>query len=262
MKQYWVGTSWKMNKTLAEALDFCEIFQSHKDNIPAFIQPFVIPPFTAVREVTHQLNQQKTRCLTGVQNMHFAEEGAFTGEISPRMVTETGATLIEIGHSERRTYFGETDITVNKKVHASLNHQLRPLVCVGDELSEKQWGASAETVIRQMKAALYQVAEQDVPKVILAYEPVWAIGEGGIPATAEEAAYVHDAMRQALITMYGSEIAEKVTLLYGGSVNLNNAVELISQQNIDGLFVGRSAWNANGFCALLDKVAQFLSQKP
>lgn len=260
MKQYWIGTSWKMNKTLAESLDFCEELQLHSEKIPVSIQPFVIPPFTSVREVTRQIQQQKTRCLTGVQNMHFAEEGAFTGEISPRMVTETGAKLVEIGHSERRTYFGETDATVNLKVHAALKHQLRPLVCIGDDLQEKQWGASAEAVVRQMKAALYQVSLQQVPNVILAYEPVWAIGEKGIPATSSEAAYVHDALRKALVSMYGVEIAEKVTILYGGSVNLNNALELVSQRNIDGLFIGRSAWNATGFCALLDTVSQYLSQ--
>lgn len=261
MKQYWIGTSWKMNKTLAESLGFCEELQLHSEKIPVSIQPFVIPPFTSVWEVTRQIQQQKTRCLTGVQNMHFAEEGAFTGEISPRMVTETGAKLVEIGHSERRTYFGETDATVNLKVHAALKHQLRPLVCIGDELQEKQWGASAETVIRQMKAALYQVPHNDVPKVILAYEPVWAIGESGVPATTAEAAYVHDALRESLISMYDTEIADKVTILYGGSVNLSNALDLISQQNIDGLFIGRSAWQAEGFCALLDKVADYLSQK-
>lgn len=260
MKPYWIGTSWKMNKTLVESIGFCGVLQSHIENVHQNIQPFIIPPFTSVREVSSQLQYKKTRCLTGVQNMHFAEEGAFTGEISPAMVTETGATLVEIGHSERRTYFGETDVTVNKKVHAALKHQLRPLVCIGDDLTEKQWGASAESVIRQTKAAFYQVPVEDVPKVILAYEPVWAIGEGGIPATAAEAAYVHDALRSALITMYGTEIAEKVTILYGGSVNLTNALELVSQQNIDGLFVGRSAWNANGYCELLNQVSHYLSQ--
>ena len=257
MKKKLIGTSWKMNKTLPEALAFCEVLQAKiTKEISADIQPFVIPPFTVVRNVTDFIKQHQINCLTGVQNMHFADQGAYTGEISPLMVKDTGAVLVELGHSERRTYFGETDLTVNKKVHAAIRHGLRPLVCIGDDAQDKQWGVSAETVVRQMKAAIAGLSAEQVIQVIIAYEPVWAIGEHGIPATAEEAASVHAALRIALVSCYGREVADKISLLYGGSVNLDNSVEVISQPDIDGLFIGRAAWTPDGYCRILSAISE------
>lgn len=255
MKKIFVGTSWKMNKTLAEALLFCEqLHQRLPIDLKENIQPFVIPPFTAVREVTNYIKQHQINCLTGVQNMHFEDAGAFTGEISPLMVKDTGATLVEMGHSERREFFGETDLTVHKKVNAALKHNLMPLVCIGDSAQEKAWGVSAEVVVKQMKAAIAGLDAKQVVNVIIAYEPIWAIGEHGVPATAEEAEFVHQKLREALVGLYGESIANKMILLYGGSVNPQNSAELIRQPNIDGLFIGRSAWQAEGFCNILSIV--------
>lgn len=257
MKKVLIGTSWKMNKTLNEALTFCDTLKKEiPANLPNHIQPFIIPPFTAVREVTKFIHDNNINCLTGVQNMHFAEQGAYTGEISPLMVKDTGATLVELGHSERREFFGETDLTVHKKVNAALNHQLRPLVCIGDSLQDKEWQASAEVVIKQMKAALAGLNAQQVTNVIIAYEPIWAIGEHGIPATPTQAEFIHAQLRAALSSMYNAETAEKITLLYGGSVNQENAAALIKQPNIDGLFIGRAAWQAEGFCQILSIISQ------
>lgn len=257
MKKIYIGTSWKMNKTLSEALLFCEQFRTfYPESLQDSIQPFVIPPFTAVREVTDYMSTHQVNCLTGVQNMHYEDAGAFTGEISPLMVKDTGALLVELGHCERRKYCGETDFAINKKVHAALNHGLMPLVCVGDSAQEKCWGVSVEVVVKQMKIALSGVSKEQATQVIFAYEPIWAIGEQGVPATPDEAEYIHHALRNALTQLYGNEIADKMILLYGGSVNPSNSAALILKSNIDGLFIGRSAWHAEGFCNILSIINQ------
>lgn len=257
MKKIYIGTSWKMNKTLAEALLFCEQFKTfYPENLKSHIQPFVIPPFTCIREVTDYITTHKLNCLTGAQNMHYQDAGAFTGEISPVMVKDTGAKLVEMGHSERREYFGETDFAVNKKVQAALKHGLTPLVCIGDSAEEKSWGVSAEVVVKQMKIALSGVNKQQAMQVMIAYEPIWAIGDQGVPATPDEAEYIHQKLRAALIEVYGNDTAQQMILLYGGSVNLKNSTALIVKPNIDGLFIGRSAWQASGFCNILSAINQ------
>lgn len=259
MKKVYIGTSWKMNKTLSEALLFCEQLKKHlPQNLKKQIQPFVIPPFTTVREVTHTIECQQINCLTGVQNMYFEDSGAFTGEISPIMVKDTGAYLVEMGHSERREFFGETDLAVQKKVRAALKHGLKPLVCIGDSAQEKKWNISAEAVTKQMKTAIFDLNEDEVQQVIIAYEPIWAIGEKGIPATSQEAEFIHKKLREALIELYGKKVANGIHLLYGGSVNENNCADLIKQPNIDGLFIGRSAWQATGFCNILSTINQII----
>lgn len=257
MKKIYIGTSWKMNKTLAEALLFCEQFKTfYPENLKSCIQPFVIPSFTCVREVSHYLLNNNINCLTGAQNMYFQDSGAFTGEISPIMVKDTGAKIVEIGHSERRANFGENDLAINKKVKAALKYGLTPLVCIGDSSEEKSWGVSAEVVVKQMKIALFEIDKQQATQVIIAYEPIWAIGENGIAATPEEAEYIHQQLRSALIKLYGKQIANQMILLYGGSVNLKNSTLLIVKPNIDGLFIGRSAWQAKGFCNILSAINQ------
>lgn len=258
MKKYLIGTSWKMNKTLREALDFCAIL-AQGGPLPDYIQPFVIPPFTAVREVTRALRRKRVDCLTGVQNMHFSEQGAFTGEISPLMIKDTGADLVELGHSERRGFFGETNETVRLKVAAALRHGLTPLICVGDSHQEKQWGVSKETVTRQMKIALAGLAPEQAARVIIAYEPIWAIGEQGIPATKDEAQSIHRELHIALAACYGMDVADRIPLLYGGGVTYDNALALLAQENIDGLFIGRAAWDGESYLRLLKHIAAGLA---
>ena len=257
MKPIWLGTSWKMNKPLSEALAWCETLAQRLPEVthPA-IQAFVIPPFTAIHPVSCYMQQHQLPCLTGAQNMHEAENGAWTGEISAAMLAECGATLVELGHSERRGAFNETDAAINKKVHSALRHGLRPLICIGDSAEEKRWQVSRETVVRQMKIALYGLSQQQVLQTLIAYEPIWAIGEQGTPATPEQAGEIHLALRQALCATFGVETGQRIPLLYGGSVNPLNAVELLRQEEINGLFIGRSAWSAESYCNIIQRVKQ------
>ncbi len=250
MKPIWIGTSWKMNKTSAEADEFASALAIRVQSLGKGLQPFVIPPFPYVREVACSLSDFPVK--VGAQNMAWAEAGAFTGEVSATMLRDCGADLVEIGHSERREMFGETDERVNLKVHAALDNGLQPLVCVGDSRKEKDWGVSVESVVRQVKIALHGVSADQATRVLLAYEPIWAIGEHGSVATPEEAEQVQAAIRAALVELYGAGTAANMVLLYGGSVNQDNAAALLDQANIDGLFVGRAAWKPEGFIELLE----------
>lgn len=239
MAPIWLGTSWKMNKPLSQAMAWCETLAARMpEGCHPAIQPFVIPPFTAIQPVSHFLQTHQLPLLTGAQNMHEADQGAWTGEISAAMLAETGATLVELGHSERRAAFNESDAAINRKVHSALGHGLRPLICIGDSAEEKRWQVSRESVVRQMKIALYGLSHQQALRTLIAYEPVWAIGEHGTPASPQEAGVIHQALRQALCERFGHETGTRIPLLYGGSVTLQNAVELLRQQEINGLFIG------------------------
>ncbi|QIA63899.1 triose-phosphate isomerase [Vibrio astriarenae] len=259
MKKIWLGSSWKMNKTQSDVVRYCEFIKPYLSAVDVELQTFLVPPFPYVKQVGSSLAE--TGCLTGVQNVGFESAGPFTGEISVGMAKDIGATLVEIGHSERREWFGETDATVNKKVKLSLLEGLKPLICVGDTIDEKRWGVTAESISRQVKIALHTVSADLVSQVIIAYEPVWAIGERGLPATTEEAEHGLSAVRLALIELYGKTIAEKVPLLYGGSVNIHNAKMLLRQQNIDGLFVGRTAWHPEGLLRLIRLASEVIEEQ-
>jgi len=171
-------------------------------------------------------------------------------------VKDCGADLVELGHSERRALFGETDFTVNKKVHAALAHGLLPLVCVGETADEKRFGAAQESVVRQVKIALHGVSRERAQQVLLAYEPVWAIGSAGTPAEPGHVGGVHGAIRQAVRELHDPEAAERCSILYGGSVNLENARALLAAPDVDGLFVGRTAWKAQGLVELIRIAAE------
>jgi triosephosphate isomerase len=246
----WIGTSWKMNKTLGEALAFAEALAGFVPDCDPNIQPFVIPPFTAVRDVKRRLAD--TRVKVGAQNMHWADAGAWTGEVSPVMLKDCNLDLVELGHSERRENFGETDETVGLKTAAAVRHGLVPLICVGETFADREAGRAEEVLTAQVKGAL-QFLEGDAlrSEILLAYEPVWAIGDKGIPATPDYAD-----QRQALIRrVAGNVLPDAPLVLYGGSVNPGNAAELLAQPNIDGLFIGRSAWQARGYIEILRRCA-------
>ena len=249
-RHLWIGTSWKMNKTRAEARAFASALSSAPIINDVRIQPFVIPPFTSLAEVADLL--AKTRIRVGAQNMHWADAGAWTGEISPLMIKDAGATLVELGHSERRTHFGETNATVSLKVAAALRHGLTPLICIGDTREEFDAKQTAEVLARQVAAALAKIAqEQRTETILFAYEPVWSIGEGGTPA---EPGFVN--AQHVLIKALTQRIMGRpLPVLYGGSVNPGNARELAAQSNVDGLFIGRSAWAAEGYVGILEQVA-------
>ena len=244
----WVGTSWKMNKTLAEARVFAEGLRGAKSD--PRIQRFVIPPFTAVREVKAILAE--TSVKVGAQNMHWADEGAWTGEISPVMLKDCDLDIVELGHSERREHFGETDETVGLKTEAAVRHGLTPLICIGETLAERQAGRAQEVLERQVRGALAKLsgAQKSAP-ILLAYEPVWAIGVNVIPATSDYA----DQRQAEIVAVAEDVLGRRIPCLYGGSVNPDNCEELITCPHIDGLFIGRSAWAVEGYLGILAKCA-------
>ena len=252
-RRKWIGTSWKMNKVLAEAATFAEGLRAAESGADPRIQRFVIPPFTSLREVKALL--AGTSVKVGAQNMHWAEAGAWTGEVSPVMVTDCGADLVELGHSERRRHFGENDETVGLKTEAAVRHGLVPLVCVGETLAEREAGCAPAVLEKQVRTALGHLSERlRAAEILLAYEPVWAIGDGGIPATADYA----DARHGEIIAVACNVLGRPVPCLYGGSVNAENCEELIQSAHIDGLFIGRSAWNVDGYLDILGRCAAVL----
>ena len=240
----WVGTSWKMNKTLAEADSFVDELLTYP--IPGDIQPFVLPPHTALARVRDRMAADSP-VLLGAQSAHWAAEGSWTGEISMRMAKDAGAALIEIGHSDRREHFGETDRTVALKVAAAIAHGLVPLICVGEPLGVREAGGAEDFVRHQLEMAMSELGPADIRQVIIAYEPVWAIGDRGTPPSVEQIAPVMALISDVVSTTGGPASA----VLYGGSVDTQNAGEMLGVPHTDGLFVGRAAWAASGFIELL-----------
>ncbi|GAB4097599.1 triose-phosphate isomerase [Brachybacterium horti] len=243
MSTLWVGTSWKMTKTLAEARAWAEGLREHLDTVPDGVQPFVIPSFTATTTVREILGEDSP-VLLGVQNAHWEDTGAWTGEVSVPQAKDAGAQIVEIGHSERREHFGETVETTRLKVAAALRHGLTPLLCIGESAEVKEAGGSSAFILEQAAGALEGLSAEELSRVVIAYEPIWAIGEKGRPATAPELVEPF----AALGAQYTGRVAG---LLYGGSVNLGNAADLIDIDHVTGLFVGRTAWELEGYLELL-----------
>ncbi|WP_429806495.1 triose-phosphate isomerase [Ensifer sp. B1-9] len=247
----WVGTSWKMNKTLAEAMAFADGLKAADAARDERIQRFVIPPFTAVREVKGRL--AATSVKVGAQNMHWDDAGAWTGEVSPLMLKDCDLDVVELGHSERREHFGETDRTVGLKTAAAVRHGLVPLICIGETLAEREAGEADQVLKRQVEGALALLeGEAKAATILLAYEPVWAIGVNGIPATSDYA----DERHKRIADVAEAALGRRVPVLYGGSVNPGNCEELISEAHIDGLFIGRSAWDVTGYLDILQRVSK------
>ena len=251
----WIGTSWKMNKTRAEAQSFANGLAASDFAQCEKAQAFVIPPFPYIADVAGIL--KGTRVHVGAQNMHWDDKGAWTGEVSPVMLKDCGATLVELGHSERRSFFNETDETVALKVKAAVAHGLVALVCIGDTRSEYETGATADVLSRQTRQALKHVGRQASGHVILAYEPVWSIGEAGIPADPDFANEQHGKLKSLTADIAGSPLP----ILYGGSVNPQNCLSLAAREHIDGLFIGRAAWDVAGYIKILDAVTKEMQSR-
>lgn len=251
-KRPWIGTSWKMHKLRHEALAFANGLAASPWANSTAAQLFVLPPALYVTDVAGLL--AATRVQVGVQNLHWADEGAWTGEISAPMARDCGALLAEIGHSERRHHFGDTDATVALKTEAALRHGLTALVCIGDQGAEYQAGHTATVLQRQVQALLSRVALQDLDRLLIAYEPVWSIGEGGVPADP----HFVEAQLAQLADWLHAHWGRTPTLLYGGSVNPDNCVALVSQPHVDGLFIGRAAWSVEGYLGIIDRVCRAL----
>jgi len=232
MRKKLAAGNWKMNLTPAEAKDFAAKLAPKTEGGSEVV--FCVP-FVSISEVVKAV--EGTSVAVGAQNMYFEEKGAFTGEVSAAMLVGAGAKYVILGHSERRQYFGETDETVNKKLKKALEFNLTPIVCVGESLKEREDGITIELVRMQLKRAYLEISTQDAIKTVIAYEPVWAIGTGKT-ATSEQAEQVCAAIRALLVEMYDNDTAEKIRILYGGSVTGANAAELFAQKNIDGGLVG------------------------
>jgi L-erythrulose 1-phosphate isomerase len=244
----WIGTSWKMNKITVEAVDWCTAIKNFLSANELPLQPFVVPPFTVLRKVVKELSDSPI--IVGAQNIHWEEYGAWTGEISAPMLKDCGASLVEIGHSERRIHFGETDATVGLKTATTLCYGLTPLVCLGETREEHDAGRS-QTVLSQQVFGALQNVKDTASMVLFAYEPVWSIGDHGTPAPPDYVGKMH-----AHIKAEAAKILKTApTVLYGGSVNSGNCGELIGQKDIDGLFIGRAAWDAAGYIDILSRCA-------
>lgn len=248
-KKLYFGSNLKMYKGIGDTTAYLKkLADKTRDISRDEIELFIIPSYITLEQAVGCCDQSEIRI--GAQNMCWEDEGQFTGEISPRMLEEMGVRFVMIGHSERRHVFGETDEEENKKVLAALNHGFRTLLCIGETADEKKYGISAEVLRTQLKVGFYGVKPADVKNIWVAYEPVWSIGVNGTPATAEYAEKMHLVIKETLMEIFG-EAGADIPVLYGGSVNPSNANELIVQPSIDGLFVGRAAWQADAFDRLI-----------
>jgi triosephosphate isomerase len=243
-----IAGNWKMNKTSADGVTLVRDIVAAVGK-QADVEVVVCPPFTALESVGKALEGSNVKL--GSQNMHHEASGAFTGEISAAMLRAIFATHVILGHSERRSYFGENDEFINKKVLAALKNQLKPIFCVGETLAERESGATLKVVQTQVEKGLEGVSKDLAATVIVAYEPVWAIGTGKV-ATTEQAQEVHAFIRGLLVKLFGEGPAQKVRILYGGSMKPSNAPELLSQKDIDGGLIGGAALEARSFVDLVN----------
>ena len=246
MRKPIIAGNWKMHKTIAEALEFVN---DVKDRVKSNeVEAVICAPFTLLKDLKEAT--KGTDIKIGAQNMHFEEKGAFTGEISPLMLKELDMDYVIIGHSERRQYFNETDETVNKKVLKALEVEIDPILCVGETLEEREAGNTKNVCKVQVEKGLENVSKEDITKVVIAYEPIWAIGTGKT-ATSEDANDVIAYIRQVVANLYG-DLANEVRIQYGGSVKPSNVAEIMSQSDIDGALVGGASLEANDYVQLVN----------
>jgi len=248
MRRPIVAGNWKMNKTASEAASFVAELKPLLGAECSACDVVLCPPFTSLGAVHAGL--EGSAIGLGAQNMHWESDGAYTGDVSPAMILTSGCTYVILGHSERRQYAFETDEQVNRKLAAALVAGLTPIVCVGESLEEREAEQVEEVVVGQVRAGLEGIDGTQAADIVLAYEPVWAIGTGRT-ATAAQAEEVHALIRKFLVGRFGGEVAEQMRIQYGGSVKPDNAVELFSQKNIDGGLIGGAALDAESFAAIV-----------
>ena len=246
MRKPIIAGNWKMHKTIAEALEFVNEVKDRVNNDK--VEAVICAPFTLLKDLKQAT--KGTNIKIGAQNMHFEEKGAFTGEVAPGMLEAMGVSYVVLGHSERREYFNETDETVNKKVLKALEVGIDPILCVGETLEEREAGNTKDVCKVQVEKALENVSKEDLAKVVIAYEPVWAIGTGKT-ATSEDANDVIAYIREVVANLYG-ELANEVRIQYGGSVKPSNVAEIMNQSDIDGALVGGASLEANDYVELVN----------
>ncbi|MDN4594324.1 triose-phosphate isomerase [Polycladomyces subterraneus] len=246
MRKPVIAGNWKMHKTSAEALAFFRALKASKETKD--VETVICAPFTALPALVEAAKDSGIGI--GAQNMHWEEKGAFTGEISPVMLKDLGVQYVILGHSERRSYFAETDETVNKKVHAAFAHELIPIICVGETLEEREAGQTKQVVGQQVEKALAGLSSEQVKRVIIAYEPVWAIGSGKA-STADDAQEVIGFIRKMVANQYDQQVANEVRIQYGGSVKPDNIGAFLDQPDIDGALVGGASLEPESFDRLV-----------
>ena len=247
-RKYFIAGNWKMNKTAAEAVVLINEINA-KAGSQTKVDVAVCPTFTALDAASKALKGSTVKL--GAQNMYTKESGAYTGEIAANMLKEFDCAYVILGHSERREYFKECDCFINEKVKAVLANGMKPILCVGEKLEEREGGKTIEVVSGQVIKGMADVSKEDAKNVVIAYEPVWAIGTGKT-ATPEMAQEVHAQIRKDLTDLYGADVAEDMQILYGGSMKPENAPALLAQKDIDGGLIGGAALKADSFCALID----------
>jgi triosephosphate isomerase (TIM) len=239
--------NWKMHKTTAEAVTLVKALHTSVAQVQD-VEVGVAPPYTALMAVAEAL--RGSAIFVVAQNMHWEPQGAFTGEISAAMLTDVGCKRVIIGHSERRQYFAETDATVNRKLKAALNAQLDPILCIGETLDQREDNATFGVLEQQIRQGLAEIPADEMQRIVLAYEPIWAIGTGKT-ATPVQAQEVHAFIRGLLGTLYGKALADEVRIQYGGSVNAGNIQTLMTQPDVDGALVGGASLETSSFAQIV-----------
>jgi triosephosphate isomerase len=253
MRKVIIAGNWKMNKTIPEAIELVNGLKRELSNIKN-IDIVIVPPYTALNEISDMLVNSNIEL--GAQDVYWGEKGAFTGEVSVVMLKDVGVKYAVIGHSERRAYFGETNETVNKKVQAVLKTGLVPIMCVGERLEEREAGKTFQVIKNHVEGGLNGISKEDALKVVIAYEPVWAIGTGKT-ATPEQAEEVHKYIREDILSnMYDKTVAENLRIQYGGSVKPDNIKDLINQEDIDGALVGGASLEIGQFVPIVKESAK------
>jgi triosephosphate isomerase len=243
-----IGGNWKMQKTVAESKLFIEEFLKKIETFQEKVDIVIIPPFTSINAVSEALKGK--RIYTGGQNMYFEEKGAFTGEISPSMLLDAGATYVVLGHSERRAIFKESSDLISKKVKMAVKKGLRPILCIGESKEERVAGKTEAILKEQLTGSLNGINKEEMANIVIAYEPVWAIGTG-LTATPAQAQDAHAYVRKLLASLYDDKIARSTRIQYGGSVKPENAKELFSQPDIDGGLVGGASLDAKSLVEII-----------
>ena len=251
-RKYFIAGNWKMNKTADEATALIDAIKA-KVGSQDKVDVAVCPPFTALDAASKALAGSTIKL--GAQNMHFEAHGAFTGEVAADMLKEFSCTYVILGHSERREYFKECNCLINKKVKAVLANGMKPILCVGEKLEEREAGKTLDIVSEQTVKGLEGISKEDAKNVVVAYEPVWAIGTGktATPAMAQE---VHAAIRKVLADAFGADVADSIQILYGGSMKPENADALLAEKDIDGGLIGGAALKADSFVALIESATK------
>lgn len=252
-----IAGNWKMHKNISEALELVRGIQDARvESSEAEI--VAIPPFTAISETAKYL--QGSSVQIGAQNLFWEESGAYTGEVSASMLKDVGCTYVVIGHSERRQYFGETNETVNKKIQTALAHELIPIMCIGESLEEKQNEETIKKVENQIEEGLEGINTDEFKNIVIAYEPIWAIGTG-LTATPDQAEEVHQFIRNKLAEKYGNEASSCAIILYGGSVKPDNTFSLLKQKDINGALVGGASLKTETFIEIVKEAIRAYKEK-